>query len=196
MNIELQKSLISLRERDKVLRSKILAEGTLYDGYDPRLESLHTDNGEKLSEIIEKYGWPGKSLVGKDGADAAFILAQHSISRPGLQRKFLVYMKKAVATGEVTPLQVACLEDRILFNEGKPLKYGLLFDWDDTGNLFANVDDVTLANERRAKLGLKTINEEIEIHRELINKEGGGPPSDYKRHKELEAEWAKRVGWR
>ena len=124
------------------------------------------------------------------------MIAQHSISKPSLQRKFLVELKKAVIEGEASPKQEACLEDRILFNEGKPCKYGMLFDWDDGGNLIANVDDENLVNIRREKLGLSNLSEALRMHREEIENEGGGPPKDIKKHREMGDEWAKRVGWR
>lgn len=196
INEALKNLLISLKDRDHELRAEILKERTLYDGYDPRMEALHLGNAEKLNEIIEKYGWPGRSLVGKEGANAACVLAQHSISKPELQRKFLQHIKVAVNKREATSCQAACLEDRILFNEGTPLKYGMLFDWDESGELIANVGNVELANELRREMGLQTVEEAKECHRKEIEMEGGGPPSDYHEYKRQEQAWAKRVGWR
>ncbi len=196
INNELKDLLISLKDNDIELRQKILRNGSLYDGYDKELEALHLNNAEKLFEIVSEYGWPGKSLVGKEGLYAACLLAQHSISNPKLQKVLVNYLRTAVEKEEATPLQLACLEDRILFNEGRPQKYGLLFDWTEKGELFTNVDDENLVNERRKKLGLKTITEATELHRREIVKEGGGPPSDYHEHKRQEIAWAERVGWR
>jgi hypothetical protein len=196
LNTNLREVLVALKEKDDELRGALLSKGTLFDGYDKEMESLHIENAEKLSDIVDEYGWPGRSLAGKDGADAAFMLAQHSISKPALQRKFLEYLRVAAEQGEATYIQVACLEDRILFNEGNSQKYGMIFDWDESGNLFANVDDIGLANERRSKLGLKTIEEATRLHAMEIKLEGGGPPSGFHHRKRLEEEWAKRVGWR
>jgi hypothetical protein len=196
MNNELRELLISLKESDHELREAILKDGSLYDGYDEEMEALHIRNAEQLEKIVAEYGWPGKSLVGKDGSDAAVIIAQHSISKPVLQRIFLEYLKSALVAGEALPVQEACLEDRILFNAGKPQKYGMLFDWNEKGELYTNVDNVTLANKRRKRLGLKSIEEATKLHSQEIEKEGGGPPSDFHEHKRKEAAWAKRVGWR
>lgn len=196
MNQELKEILISMKNRDAEIRALILKKQSLYDGYDEEMESLHIKHTEKLKEIINNYGWPGKSLVGKEGANAAFVIAQNSISKPEFQKYFLSELKKAVAKGEATPNQEACLEDRILFNQGKSCKYGMLFDWNSDGNLIANVDDEALVNERRAKLGLSTLAEAIKRHREEIENEGGGPPKNIQKHKQLEQEWAQRVGWR
>ena len=181
---------------DLKMRASILEDGGLYDGYSKEMEKLHIRNAEKLKTIIDENRWPGRSLVGKEGADAAIVIAQNSISKPDIQKYFLVELKMAVTKGEATPIQEACLEDRILFNQGKPCLYGMLFDWDSTGDLVANVDDEKLVNERRSKLGLRPLSEALEKHRVEIEREGGGPPSDIEKHKEMEQKWAERVGWR
>ena len=196
INETLRELLITLNGKDFELREQLLKQGTLYEGYDEKMEALHIENAEKLHTIIKEYGWPGRSQVGKDGADAAFILAQHAISKPSLQKYFLEQLSKAVEGEEATPIQLACLEDRILFNQAKPLKYGMLFDWDEAGVFTTKVDDLTLANERRKKIGLGTIEDATINFRKEVEKESGGPPADYHEHKRLELEWAKRVGWR
>ncbi|MGB0910002.1 MAG: DUF6624 domain-containing protein [Nitrospirales bacterium] len=196
INEELKSLLISLKDRDRELRTEIFKEGTLNDGYDPKMEAWHLKNTEKLDEIIEKLGWPGKSLVGTEGSDATFMLACHSKSTPSFQRKFLQHVQEAVKNQEAIKAQAACLGDRIRFNEGKPLKYGMLFDWDESGELVANVEDLDLTNELRKEMGLKTVEEESELHRKKIEMEGGGPSSDFHEYKREEQAWAKRVGWR
>jgi len=196
MNEELKLKLISMKNKDLEMRNSILKQGSLYDGYAEEMEVLHIQNAKELKKIIDENGWPGKSLVGKEAAIAAFTIAQHAISSPDLQRQFLVELKKAVSKGEATQIQEACLEDRILFNQGKPCLYGMLFDWDEAGNLVANVDDETLVNKRRKNLGLQALSEAVERHRQEIENEGGGPPVNIAEHKRMEKEWAKRVGWR
>lgn len=196
MNKELGRLLISLQQKDNELRQRFLKNGSLYEEYDEEMEVMHIKHAEILEEIVTEHGWPGISLVGKDGAAAAFTIAQHAISRPNLLKEFLEYLKVAVAECEASPVQEACLEDRILFNEGKPQKYGMLFDWNEKGELYTNVENLKLANERRLKLGLKSVEEATKLHRKEIEEEVGGPPADYHEHKRKESAWAKRVGWR
>ena len=81
---------------------KSYEKGTLNDGYDPRMEALHIENAERLDEIIENHEWPGQSLVGMEGSDAAFMIACHSISQPRLQRKFSQHIQDAVKNEEAT----------------------------------------------------------------------------------------------
>lgn len=196
INEALRNLLISLKDRALELEAEYLQIHTRYDGYPLNLETLHLENAEKLNDIIEQHGWPGRSLVGTEGADAAFTLAQHSISKPELQRQFFQHINEAAKNGEATPCQAACLEDRIRFNEGKPQRYGMFFNWDESGVLIANVENLDLANKLRKEMGLKTVEEAKEIHRKEIEEEGGGRPLDFHEHKRNELAWAKRVGWR
>lgn len=195
-NEDLRRLLISLQEKDTALRRKILNDGVLYEGYQEALEALHIEHAKLLNGIMEEHGWPGISLVGKAGSVAAFTIAQHAISLPQVQKSCLRYLNSAVKAGEASAVQLACLEDRILFNEGKPQKYGMIFDWNEKGELYTNVDNIESANERRMLLGLKSVEEAIKIHRREIEEEGGGAPADILEHKRKESAWAKRVGWR
>ena len=196
MHEKLKSRLIAMQEKDLKKRETFLKQGSLYDGYAEEMEALHIEHAEELKKIIDEHGWPGKSLVGLEGLRAAAMIAQHSISKPELQRFFLTKIKQAVQDGEAGPVLAAGLEDRILFNEGKPCLYGMLFDWDDFGNLVANVDDEAAVDERRKNLGLSSLSEALQKHRQEIEEELGGPPKDIAEHKRLGQEWARRVGWR
>jgi hypothetical protein len=39
-----------------------------------RMEAVDKKNRDRLKEIVDKHGWPGRSLVGKDGAHAAWLV--------------------------------------------------------------------------------------------------------------------------
>lgn len=194
INKKLRDELLAMMRKDLDHRDSLLKEGGLYDGYDEKMESIHLQNAESLNSIIQENGWPGISLVGEEGASAAFLIAQHSISHPSLQRSFLRALSEAVSMGEASKIQEAYLQDRILFNEGKPQKHGIVFDWNDDGELVTVVDDLEEANQRRKELGLKTVEEATAAHRKGVE-EGGGPPIDIKKHRRKALEWAIRVGW-
>jgi len=197
MNKLLRAELLAMKQTDLAYRESILEKGSLYEGYDKQMEAIHLQNATRLNQIIEEKGWPGKSLVGEDGASAAFLIAQHAISNPALQRSFLISLSHAASTGEATEIQRACLQDRILYNEGKQQQYGLLFDWSDEGEMIANVDDINAVNQRRKAIGLKTtVQEALEAHRKEVEEEGGGAPKDIGKHREMAKQWAIRVGWK
>ena len=66
----------------------------------------------RMKEIVLAYGWPGKTLVGDDGAGAAFLLVQHADADPQFQRRALTMMKPLVRSGEVRASDYAYLWDR------------------------------------------------------------------------------------
>jgi hypothetical protein len=80
-------------------------------------------NADRLREIVERYGWPGRSLVGEEGAEHAWLLAQHARSLD-FQRQALALIADAVKRGEATPRQLAYLTDRVRLNEGRKQVYG------------------------------------------------------------------------
>jgi hypothetical protein len=67
----------------------------------------------RLVEILDIYGWPGKSLVGDDGAEAAWMLALHTMPDPQVLRRCLTLLRAAARTGEASSWQVAFLVDRV-----------------------------------------------------------------------------------
>jgi hypothetical protein len=75
-----------------------------------------------LTELTARRGWPGRTLVGKDGAHVAWLLAQHA--DPQSQPAFLDLLREAVAAGEASASDLAYLEDRVRMHAGQPQLYG------------------------------------------------------------------------
>lgn len=195
MNHQLLNDLLTLKQRDTDMRTHLLGEGKLYDGYAPEMQQVHRDNAIALNEIVSKYGWPGISLVGLEGCRAAWLIAQHSICTPELQRKFLTLLTMASDIAEAPKPQVAFLTDRIRFNENRPQVYGTVLDWNENGELSCDVEDPANLDNRRNAVGLALFREELEIHRTEVKSEGGMPPKDYTAYKRQGLEWASSVGW-
>jgi hypothetical protein len=79
---------------------------------------------QRLVQILDSYGWPGRSLVGEDGAAAAWTLALHTMPDPDILRRCLTLMRDAAAAGEVEPWQVGFLVDRVSLVERNVQVYG------------------------------------------------------------------------
>jgi len=120
---------------DLTLREDLTRDGSLFQGYHPRMEALHQRHATRLAALIDAHGWPGRSRVGRDGARAAWLILQHAIGNPPLMRRGLTLLRGGVREGEVSALEVAMLEDRIRTFEGRPQRYGTQFDWDEHGRL-------------------------------------------------------------
>ena len=122
---QLRSELLAMRAEDRRVREELIASGEM-DGsrYVSKMEEVHRRNAARLRELIAVYGWPGEDIAGKDGAEAAWFIAQHSIGEPGFQHLALKLIQACAAEGRTTAWHAAYLEDRIATQEGKPQRYG------------------------------------------------------------------------
>lgn len=194
MNTELRRQLLEMVEGDERVRAELAATGELFQGYAPKMAEVHHRNAEELGTIIERHGWPGRSLVGEDGTNAAWLILQHAIGCPELQRRCLPLLREAVARGEAAAAQAAYLEDRIRFFERRPQRYGTQFDWDKHGQMSPYLlEDPDRVDEYRRAVGLSPLAERVE---EVRHGMGNEPrPSDLKKREDEMRAWAKSVGW-
>jgi hypothetical protein len=197
MDENLQKELLALAAVDRRVRAELAAAGSLGDDYHPRMQEVHDRNAARLGQIIAEHGWPGRSLVGEEGSHAAWFILQHAIAQPALQRQGLELLRRAAEQGEVAPAQVAYLQDRICFFEGRPQVYGTQYDWDQAGELNPHpVEDPAGVDERRRSVGLGTLAENTRRMQESVARSGETPPADWAEYQEKSLQWARSVGWR
>lgn len=137
----------------------------------PFLEMVKTDreNREWLKTIVERHGWPGKTLVGTDGAHAAWLLVQHADL--DFQRDCLRRMERS-RPGEVAKVDLAYLSDRVRLAEGKPQVYGTQIEIKDGRWQPRDVEDPQNLDRRRKEIGLPPIAEYLKQAEEVY-----GPPS-------------------
>lgn len=194
---EWRAKLIAAAKRDRAVRADLVKRGELFAGYHPEMEAVHLENAKLLEQAIAAIGWPGRAKVGDDGAGAAFMIAQHAISRPDLQRRALALVLEAIPKHQANPLDAAYLSDRIATYEGRGQLFGTQFDWDEHGELSPlPVADPDNLDERRASIGLPPIAVSIAEMRANAAAEGERRPADYDTRKKLFEEWLRRVGWR
>lgn len=196
MSQEFIEQLVALQTRDIDTRSRLAKEGRLYGGYEQEMQEVHRQNAHALDNILRTHGWPGVSKVGVEGSRAAWLVAQHAMCTPKLQRRFLKHLSRAAANGDAPMKQVAFLMDRIRYNEGRPQVYGTVLDWTKNGVLTCELEDPDKVNELRAKVGLPPFEQACEEHRRAVEAEGGKPPENYEVYKRAAREWAESVGWR
>ncbi len=84
---------------------------------------VQRENVDWLRGVIQEHGWPHHTMVGEDGAEAAWLLAQHADTDVELQRLCLALMTEAHARGQVAAEHFAALSDRVALAEGEPQIY-------------------------------------------------------------------------
>jgi hypothetical protein len=182
---------------DLELRAQLARDGSLFEGYAERMAALHRRHNARLRRILAELGWPGRSLVGEDGAAAAWLVLQHAVLEPDLMRSALPLLEAAVQAGEAEAKHLALLVDRIRTLEGKPQLYGTSHDWDANGELNPlPIEAPELVEARRRAVGLEPLAENTRRLRLRAEAEGERPRLDFEqRERELER-WAREVGWR
>ena len=197
MNEALAAELIKMAKADLQLRAELISESSLFHGYHPKMKRLHDKNAKRLSEIVDEAGWPGKSIAGEEAAHAAWLILQHAISHPELQRKCFPLLAAQVNTGDVPATDVAMLEDRIRAFEGRAQRFGTQFDWDENGEMNPlPLDNPDHVEQRRKHLGMRSMHDEIIAKRKEVVITGEKPPKDYKQYQREKEQWLKANGWR
>lgn len=156
INEALRRELLAMRDVDQAIRHKLIDAKLNYSRLVKEQNKIDARNTARLREIFKQYGFPGFSLVGKDGASAAHTMVLHSPSLE-FKREALTLIEKAVAAGELPQIAIPVLIDHVLIGEGKPQRYGTRFEMINGVMVMINTEDPTHLDERRAKAGLEPI---------------------------------------
>lgn len=123
-------------------------------------------NTQRLRQIISTHGWPGRDLVGEDGADAAWLILQHAgggvttldtAENRRFRRDCVPLLADAVRAGQAHPRHLAHLVDGIQAVDGGDPVYGVLGDQYkvvDGHPVFARSLDLAALDVRRRGIGL------------------------------------------
>ena len=129
--------------------------GELPDSLDvARAMSVDSANTRWLNIVVAQRGWPGRTLVGADGANAAFLLAQHADRDTAFQAQMLPLVTSAYDAGEVEGQAVALLTDRVAVARGRPQVYGSQASVVAGRVVLKPIADSAGVDARRARLGL------------------------------------------
>nr|WP_254803226.1 DUF6624 domain-containing protein [Kitasatospora sp. SUK 42] len=122
-----------------------------------RLTARH---GDRLSEIMTRYGWPTGQAVGAEAARAAWLVAQHADRQLDVQRRAAALMAAAVADGAASARELAFLQDRLAVNEGREQRYGTQIGAVVDGRPVPwPCEDPERLDERRAEVGIEPFDE-------------------------------------
>ena len=119
-NPELRQALLDLREQDQTARQAFVdmmkdvetADGGGFSLDAEQAEIMHAmaaidaESTAFLKETVTTYGWPTFTMVGEDGAAAAWLLAQHADADPDFQTEVLELMRPPRRPGPSEPAKL------------------------------------------------------------------------------------------
>ncbi len=119
-----------------------------------RTDSL---NMARVEEIIQWYGYPGKSKVGEEQASTAWLVIQHAPLEK--QEQYFPLIEAAAQQGEIRKSDWALLLDRIRMRKGLPQVYGsqIVRDPNSGAWIVHPIENEADVDKRRAEIGLEPL---------------------------------------
>jgi hypothetical protein len=186
-NESLRKELLHRVEEDQVARQKMidLLKRSPTKGPAELKKQLDTPEAKKVEEIdkkntawmkqvVKRHGWPGKTLVGTDGANAAWLLVQHADLDREFQKECLKLIEAAFKHTEVSGQQLAYLTDRVRVGEKKRQIYGTQFELRDGRYVPQPIEDEANVDHRRKEMGLQSLSEYAKTLNQFYLPNAGG----------------------
>jgi len=139
--------------------------------YHPKMKGIHEKNNARIKEIININGWPGFSIVGKEGSEAAWLIVQHAVLDTEFMEQCLSLLKVAVNKDEAEGWCFAYLQDRVLTMSGKHQIYGTQHDIDECGIAYPlPIKEPEKVEELRKEVGIEPLSSATRRIQERYNK--------------------------
>jgi hypothetical protein len=128
-----------------------------------RMSSVDAANTRWLAEQVARRGWLGRTTVGEDGADAAFVLVQHADADTAFQARVLPLLARAYHAREATGQQLALLTDRVATARAQPQVYGTQVRLVAGRAVLMPIGDSAGVDARRAAVGLPPLRDYLRL---------------------------------
>ncbi len=103
-----------------------------------------------VTAILDKYGWVGADVAGRQGNMTIFLVIQHADLKT--QEHYLPMMRAAVKDKKAEPFSLAMLEDRVALRTGKKQIYGSQIGTRADGSYYVDdLEDPDNVDKRRAE---------------------------------------------
>ena len=157
-NEALKRELLHMLEEDQAVRAPFLQGRQPTENEFRSMRERDEADTKRLTEILDKYGFPGVKLVGLNATRDFVVMLLHSPSLE-LQKRALPQVERAVRRREIPPDDFAMLADDVLTGEHKPQLYGTNFKFVGDKVALDVTQDPARLDARRRKLGLPPIRE-------------------------------------
>ncbi len=156
---DLRVELLRRQRLDQAIRRQLISGGSVEQDLLDQMHAIDHENTTWLKGIVEAEGWPGRSRVGADGSDAAWLLVQHADHDLPFQRRCLAMLEEAVAKDEASQRNLAYLTDRVMLKERGVQRFGTQFRNGPAGPEPQPLEQPEFVDELRASVGLEPLSE-------------------------------------
>ena len=153
-----QKEQIPIRLRDSLILI-YGAESKEAEIYQKEYRENHAVNIKKIIDILDKYDWPERALIGKRGNRTICNVLQHANQET--REYYIPVMKQAVLDNKLEPRYLVHAEDRIATDKDELQIYGgqmKYYPETKKFNVWPVYDPVNI-DKRRVEIGLEPITE-------------------------------------
>jgi hypothetical protein len=114
-------------------------------------------NLNKVTSLLDQYGWLGTDVIGTQGNLTIFLVIQHADIKT--QEKYLPLMEKAVKEGKASATNLAFLQDRVALAKGEKQLFGSQVIRDPKTGTYtvAPIFDEINVDKRRQTVGLESL---------------------------------------
>lgn len=168
LNFPLRDELLKMKELDQQYRIEAVETRRKYGSNAPEVEAVwqkqiavDSANVARLEQIFQQFGWTGKSLVGENASNAAWLILKHAPLE--IEEKYFPLLEEAANKGEANWNEAAYLKDRMLMLNDKPQIYGTQFylDYETQRWEIYQIDDSPNVDKRRDEKGMEPLEEYI-----------------------------------
>jgi hypothetical protein len=136
-----------------------------------RYATFHKSTDARIESIVTQNGWPQRATVGDEAAAQFFFLFGHADDQNPWRVTQQATLDRVFRDDHVTPRMYAHLCDRLANVAGKPQIYGTIMgpDFDHPGPpklYWPLTDNIAAADQRRAQIGLPSIEDDLEKFRQ------------------------------
>lgn len=166
----LRKELNKIQYEDQGIRILLLNIGKI-QGVDNQIvlklrkemKQIDSINAVRVQQIINEFGWLGKSKIGSEANQTLFLTIQH-VDDLTVQEKYLPMLEQAVKDNNAEPWQFAFLTDRILMNQGKFQIYGtqVIISKNPKESYVVPLQDPYKVDTLRKQIGLEPLKEYLQ----------------------------------
>lgn len=154
--------LLRIDRIDAALRTPWTDGGFADPALEARLDAHVRESMAWLQAVVDRHGWPGRTLVGEAAAAAACRLLQHADGPRAFQDRCLRLIAAAARAGDMALRELAYLTDALRVQRGRKQRYGTKFRRRGQGFEPCPIERPGQVDHRRLAMGLEPLAEYAE----------------------------------